>query len=352
MLDRPKWVQATGRNQSLLWLDKNENVDPVYKEFIDETVIPKLTDCAFYYPDLYELYRKMSVHFNVEIESLFLSAGSDGVIRSVFERFVSPGDKVLYINPTFAMYSVYCQIYKAEPRPVDYTASAQGPELTLSDLILQIKQVEPKLVCVPNPNSPTGTVYKDAEIFALAQTCDEMGSLLMIDEAYYPFYPNTAIGLIEKFKNIVITRTFSKAWGLAGARVGVAIGSYNLINKLHQIRPMYEIGNLGAMMIYHALDYEQQMLASVARINEGKLYFQNRMKELGYNSFESHGNFLHINFGEDVDLVHEALGGLVLYRKQFSHDSLKPYSRFTAAPVDIMSRVSDKIASIKQKELS
>ena len=139
---------------------------------------------------------------------------------------------------------------------------------------------------------------------------------------------------------------------MAGARVGVAIGSYDLINKLPQIRPMYEIGNLSAMMIFHALDFEQEMLASVARINQGKVYFQNKMKELGYGSFESHGNFLHIDFGEDVSLVHKALADLVLYRKQFGHTSLKPYSRFTAAPINIMSRVSDKIASIKQKEFS
>ena len=73
-------------------------VDPVYKRLIGEiSIIPKLTDSAFYYPDLYQLYQKISVHFNVEMESIF-SAGSDGVIRSVFERFVSPGDKVLYVN--------------------------------------------------------------------------------------------------------------------------------------------------------------------------------------------------------------------------------------------------------------
>ena len=271
-LTRPEWVKLQDRSKVPLWLDKNENTDTEYLKIVN-TIISKVKSEAFYgYPDCSILYNKLGSYLNISPTTLLLAAGSDGIIRTAFETFISPGDVVIYPNPTFAMYEVYCQIFGAERCPIEYKKNDSGIFLDILEFCNLIIKHKPKMVCLPNANSPTGTALEEADLIEIIQTAGKVGAAVLIDEAYYPFYNKTAISLIDHYPHLIVCRSFSKAWGLAGARVGYAIAQNKLITLMHKVRPMYELGALSLALVEEVLDYSDEMQLSVNRLNQGKEY--------------------------------------------------------------------------------
>ena len=341
---RPDWTQPSQRNEHALWLDKNECIDPVYNQLTLEWMQTLLPQAMYGYPDCSNLYHKLANWLGVSAENILFAAGSDGIIRLAYEAFIQPGDKVLYPTPTFAMYSVYAKIYGAHPLTVDYVRVQQRCKLDIDQFIQHIYQNQPKLICLPCPDSPTGAVATQEDILAIINAAEEISAIVLIDEAYYPFYDQTLLSWIHTKHNLLVARTFSKAWGLAGIRLGYAVGSAELIAKLHRLRPMYEIGNLSVLVAEKAIDQSEKMRASVDRILEGKHFFQEALQHLGFDVLQQvHGNFLHVDFGRKADKIHRVLQDKVLYRNHFSHPSLDGYNRFTASTKDNMQFILEYI---------
>lgn len=300
-------------------------------------------ESVFSYPDLDLLYEKVAIFSNVEAKNILLTAGSDGAIRACFEACVEPGDKVILTRPTFAMYSVYSMIYGAEVIWLDYDASDSGPYLSPEKFINAIKKEKPKMVCLPNPDSPTGTVFVPDDLREIVDVAGEVGALMLIDEAYHPYYPWTAVPWINECEHLVVSRSFSKAWGAAGLRVGYAVANQHLITFIHKQRPMYEVGSVSAHTIYNLLNYENEMVQSVIRLNNGKEYFQDEMKKLGFSTYASYGNFCHIKFGDYSDSIAASLETKVYYRKDFNMLCLEGYSRLSATTKDRFQPIVDCI---------
>ena len=345
-LTRPNWTKQNHRLLNRTWLDKNECTDPELNEIVSKSLSSIPSESIFSYPDLDLLYKKIAKFAQVKAENILLTAGSDGAIRACFETCIESGDKIVLTRPTFAMYDVYSKIYDAEVTWLDYEASNNGPLLSVDKFIAVIKEVEPKMVCLPNPDSPTGTIFLSRDIEKIIKIASEVGALMLIDEAYHPLYKWTAVPLINKYNNLVVVRSFSKAWGAAGLRVGYAVANNELITLIHKQRPMYEIGNVSAQAIEILLDHEQDMLQSVKRVNAGKEYFQDEMKFLGFSTYKSHGNFFHIKFGKYAEQVHKALEDKVYYRKDFDVPSLEGYSRFTATTKNIFEPIISCIKDV------
>jgi len=344
-LTRPDWSAVSPRNPGLIWLDKNENLDPELME-ITSKILAQIPVAALYsYPDAGPFYHKLGNYLGVEADHLLLAAGSDGVIRSVFEAFINPGDVVVHTQPTFAMYMVYGRIYGAQAVVMAYEPSDLGPVLPVDRVVETIARSKPKLVCLPNPDSPTGTVFPPLEMRRIIEAAGEAGAVILIDEAYHPFYINSVLPWVEAYPHLIVARTFSKAWGLAGLRVGYAVASPKTANLLHKVRPMYEVNTLAIYYMERMLDYSAEMLASVERINNGKDVFLAAMADLGFKTFRAEGNFLHVAFGDEAPVIHAALKNVVLYRPNFNDPCLKGYSRFSAAPAGLFGPV---IRAIRQ----
>jgi len=205
------------------------------------------------------------------------------------------------------------------------------------------------MVCLPNPDSPTGTVFSLRDLRKIVDSAEEAESITLIDEAYHPLYNLTVATWINDYKNLIVVRSFSKAWGAAGLRVGYALAHKDTILLLHKQRPMYEVGNVSAKAIEILLDYEQEMKLSVDRINAGKKHFQSAMKALGLDSYESHGNFLHVRFGVYADEVHAILDKMLYYRKDFNEPSLKGYSRFSSTTIERFNPIIQCITDVITK---
>tara|TARA_B100000795_G_scaffold208559_1_gene162044 strand:- start:683 stop:1765 length:1083 start_codon:yes stop_codon:yes gene_type:complete len=333
-LIRPDWVKQDHRLISNLWLDKNECADPEMNRIVLQSLLEVSAEAVFSYPDLDTLYNKVAGFANVMPENILLASGSDGAIRACFESFIESGDKIVLSRPTFAMYEIYSKVYGASVTWLDYEKSLDGPILEAERVVSVIKKIKPKMICLPNPDSPTGTVFSLADLRKIIDTAKDVEALILIDEAYHPLYIETVAPWIYECKNLVVVRSFSKAWGAAGLRVGYALANNDLITFMHKQRPMYEIGNISAKTIERLLDYEKDMELSVKRINAGKIYFQNSVREIGLSSYNSHGNFLHVRFEQYAQEIHNALRDKVYYRKDFNVSCLEGYSRFSSTTIE------------------
>lgn len=342
-LQRPSALGSTPRDPGRLWLDKNENLDPKLMALLHDVLL-KISPLALTtYPEAGETYRKLAQWVGVSPDCLLLTPGSDGAIRLVFEAFVEHGEAVIHTSPTFAMYPVYGQMFGAEAYPIDYVRTDGGPYLDSGAIIGAVLKHKPKLLCLPNPDSPTGTTLAPDVLREILTACEATGTVLLLDEAYHPFHEWTAIPWIETSRNLVVARTFAKAWGAAGLRIGYAVAHPETIALLHKMRPMYEVSTLSVEFMSRMLDRSVEMMRSVARINEGKHFFQEEMQSLGFKVLPTAGNFLHVAFGEHSRAIHAALSNKVYYRASFGHPCLADYSRFSAAPRPIMAQVADLI---------
>jgi histidinol-phosphate aminotransferase len=298
------------------------------------------------YPEAGEVYRKLANWAEVEPEQLILTPGSDGAIRLVFEAFIEQGDKVIHTVPTFAMYPVYSQMFGAYVLPIDYISKEGKPFLNWDSIIKFLLEHKPKLMCLANPDSPTGTTLDAHVLKEILSVCESVGTVFLIDEAYHPFYEWSAVPWTSTSKNLIVARTFAKAWGVAGLRIGYAVGHPETITLLHKLRPMYEVNTFAVDFMSKMLDRKDEMMKSVARLQEGKVYFIEKMQSLGFKTLPTSGNFLYVSFEERSKEIHSMLAYKVYYRESLDHPSLDGYTRFSAAPKSIMMKVYELIKNV------
>ena len=339
-LERPDWTQGKHRDSSKMWLDKNENTDVTLSECTSRVLQNIDKSICYSYPETGPLYRKLADHVGVLPENLYIAAGSDGVIRSVYEIFIDRGSVVAYPSPTFAMYSVYSKIYGANNIELEYQPSPTGPVLTIESVIESLETHRPNLFCLPNPDSPTGSVFKPNDMERIISAAAERQIAVLVDEAYFPFYDETTVKLINTYPNLIVARSTGKAWGMAGFRIGYAVSNAHTIKLLHKVRPMYEANSVAVAAFEAMLNHEDEMLAAVDRLNFGKQFFLNEMDQFGFKTLKGEGNFLHVAFGEYAEKVHAA------YRKDFDCACLRGFSRFSATSKENFKILVDIIRAI------
>lgn len=329
-LIRPIWFNKNNdRNLKKICLDKNENNDPTLFKKYQKVFNKELKSSISYYPNLFKCYKTIASLNNVKIENILIGAGSDGIIRSIFETFVNKGDIVLKTKPTFQMYEVYSKIYQAKTIDIEYKISDNKISFDLEKFIHAVKKNKVKLICLPNPDSPTGTIVADDNIKKILSVAKAKGTIVLIDEAYFPFYNKTALKFLKKYNNLIITRTFAKAWGLAGLRIGYSISSKEVANYMHKVKSMYEVNTFAAHIIPSLLPMKNDVMKSVKKLNLSKSFFLKKLKKMGFTTLKSYGNFCHVNFGEKSVKIHKSLKKHVLYKENFSEKCLNGYSRFS-----------------------
>lgn len=280
-----------------LRLDKNENLIPFPAQLIRKIRKKIDSNLISTYPNIYPLYEKISKWIGCKRENLYISAGSDAAIKSVFEAFINPNDKTLLLDPTYAMYYVYAKIFQARVLKIGYS-----PDLSINidDLLECIRNEKPKLICIANPNSPTGTVIPQQGLMDIISIAYKNKGVVLVDEAYHLYYPHSLAGTIEKYKNLIVIRTFSKAFGLASARVGFAVTDKSLIYWLHKVRPMYETNAFAVLMAEIMLDNFQVIKRNIAATLEGKKLLEQELSKMNIKFYNSHTNFVNINVGSRV----------------------------------------------------
>jgi histidinol-phosphate aminotransferase len=344
-LNRPARIHGYVRPAGILKLDWNENTDPGLIGLVGDVLRTIPPEIVSTYPNLPPLYEKLAAHLDVAADRIAITAGSEGAIRQIFEAFVDPGDIVAVTQPTFGMYEVYARMFGAEIVPMAYQASDSGPALSAEAVIAIIRDRAPRLICLPNPDSPTGTAFPEDSLRAIIEAAGDTGSVISIDEAYFPFYQNTALRWVTEYGHLIVLRSTSKAWGLAGLRIGFAVSTPEITAAIQKVRAMFEINSLATEVFSAMLDRYDAVLAGVERLNEGKRFFRAEMERLGFRTYPCEGNFQHVAFAAGAEQVHKALKGTVLYRAAIDSPCLSGFSRFSATTVERFSPIVDAIAA-------
>ena len=313
-----------------LRLDKNECLQP-----FDEVLLNAFKNSITFedisgYPELDPLYRALARYVGVSEEQLFLSAGSDIGIRSIYEACIEQGDNVVLPAPSYAMFRVYAEMYGAR-----FKMFPLNNEWKIDiDEMLNLVDNDTKLFVLENPNGSVGTNPTEEEIEKCASELLARNVLLLIDEVY--FYVHNSVSkthlLIEKYPNIIVVQSFSKSHGLAGLRIGYLIGNKDVINYVSRVRPMHEITSLTACATKWVLDNPGILHNYQKSILESKEYLKGQFGKLDISSKDTKGNFVLIyvpDKGKTQNLAEKLKRHKILIRRPFEESYLEGWTRVT-----------------------
>jgi histidinol-phosphate aminotransferase len=270
------------REGGFIKLNTNENPYPP-SPLVAERLRAACGDDLRLYPDpeARGVRDRLAALFGVAPDQVMVGNGSDELLNLIVRSVAGPGDAVVYPYPTYAYYTKLAQLQGAREVVVDF-----AEDYSLTEAILV---PEARLTLVANPNSPSGTLLPPAAILGLAE---RVSGLLVVDEAYVDFAEGGAIGLIERFPHLLVTRTMSKSFSLAGMRLGFCFAAPELISGLWKVKDHYNLNRLGLVAAEAALDDLATMRANVARIRATRARLQAGLAELGFQVWDSAANFV------------------------------------------------------------
>ncbi len=243
------------------------------------------------YPSSSQLKVKAAIanYKKLNVNQVAIGNGSDELIDLLIRAFCEPKqDNILICEPTFGMFNVYAQLNNVEVLNAPLTINTfQFDE----QLILSTLNSNTKLLFICSPNNPTGT---SIEIKSIQNIAEKFNGIVIVDEAYIDFSEKeSALSLINSLPNVIILQTFSKAWGLAALRVGVAYGNYQIIEVLNKIRPPFNINSNSQTLILKALEKSDIKDKMVSETLQQKQFIKNELLKLSFvkNIVESDANY-------------------------------------------------------------
>jgi len=257
------------------------------------------------YPDPYqlELKEKISQITGVKASRIFLGNGSDEAIDLLFRAFCTPEkDNVILLPPTYGMYEVSASINNVEVQKVPLTAGFQ----LRTDKILDAVDKHTKIIFICSPNNPSGNKVDRDDILYLLK---KFKGIVVVDEAYIDFSDEPSFtSELKNFKNLVVMQTFSKAWGLASLRLGMAFASKDLIKILNRIKPPYNISGLTQETVLAAMDNYEKVKSMVTDILSEREYLKSRLESMAFINkiHPSDANFLLVKM-PNANLVYDEL---------------------------------------------
>ncbi len=292
------WLEAlepyTPPRRARVRLDLNESPWPPPPGVVE--AVARAAGEANRYPRMEEYLEAVEAvagYAGVEPGMIVLGLGGDMVIEKAFQLSTAPGARVLLPDPVFAMYRFYAAAHGARVEAVELREEGRRWSLDWGLLLERLRAVEPALVGLDNPNNPTGSliVPGEAELVELLEEARRRGTLVVLDEAYYEFSRVTYKGLAEAYENLVIVRTLSKAFSLAGLRIGYAVAHPRLAEKLRSLMPPFlpRTSLAAAAAAAREPGYARQTADAII---EERRWLAARLDMMGYTSYETHTNYV------------------------------------------------------------
>jgi len=219
--------------------------------------------------------------YGVKPDQVLVGTGSDDILDVAMRAFVDPGGIVAYPTPTYSLYPELARIQDALVMEIPFEAGGGIPE--------GLARTGAALTFLCNPNAPTGTIAPVEEVEALAAGSS---GVLLVDEAYADFADATSLGLVNSFRNVVVARTLSKSFALAGVRCGYAVATPEMIAGMTKVRASYPVDRLSAAIAAAAIEDEDYTRSLVERIVATRDRTRRELLSMGFDCQESHSNFL------------------------------------------------------------
>ena len=287
---RPYHPPLEGRDGKLR-LDFNENTtgcSPKARQAIRNLASTTVS----MYPEQESVRRELAHFFGVHNDELLLTNGTDEALHLIADTFLEPDDAVLLVEPTFAMYRFYSELAGARIQALRYDAAMQFPMKAL----LAALRKKPRIFFLANPNNPTGSVLRPAELRRILKAATR--TLVVVDEAYFEFSGITILPWIRRHNNLVVTRTFSKAAGLAGLRLGCIFANPSITEHFRKAQSPYPV-NVAALAAARANARDQSFLNSTLReFRRSRKELERGLTKMGIPFFPSAANFVLLFLGE------------------------------------------------------
>ena len=273
-----------------LRLDFNENTvacSPKVREVLGRISAGSLTR----YPEREPVEAFVAAHFGLAPAKVALTNGVDEAIHVLFDTFLEVGDELLLPVPTYTMYEVYASATDARVVSVLASDDLKFP----FERLLSAITPRTKIIAIANPNSPSGSVATRAQLLQIAARAPH--AVLLVDEAYFHFHGETVIDLIGTVPNLIVARTFSKAYGLAGLRLGLLAGSVELMRWVKRVLSPYSVNSLALACLPPALEDAAYIDWYVGEVLAARAEFEAAVDQAGVRRWPSQANFVLIEIG-------------------------------------------------------
>lgn len=298
--------RSRSSNQRLnkIRLDKNEKTDYHSGLFFNKVIKKIKHHHLTAYPELENIYNTLSKNLKIDKNSILLTYGSDGGIKTCFDFLTEKRDKIIFFEPTFAMVSIYSKVKKLKQVVFKYDDNLK---LDFKKIKKKLTEDKIKLLIFANPNSPTGNSIENKEIFEILNICKKKRTFVIIDEAYFGFYKTSFIKYINKYKNLIVLRTFSKSFGLAGLRAGFLATNKKLCKEIFKTKPMYEMTTLTSIFVEEIIKNKKLENIYIKNIKLSKKIFINYLKKKNIKFIDTKANFVHVEIIKNRSKFFKAL---------------------------------------------
>ena len=240
------------------------------------------------------LRQTLSNKFKLDKSRIILGSGSDQIFELICKSFLKKGDEVIVPKYSFIIYRIYSKMNGAK---VIYSKE-DNFKVSVKDILKKVTK-KTKIIFLANPNNPTGTYIKKKNLQFLRKKL-RSNILLVVDDAYFEYVKqkdyNSALGIFRNYKNVVMTRTFSKIYGLAGLRVGWGYGSKDIINALNKIKPPFNVSRPALFAASAAIRDNVWLNKEINHVNKWNKKMFNEFKRMKIETNKSYSNFLLVNF--------------------------------------------------------
>ena len=275
------------------------------------------------YPE-YEAPTKILAHyFGVKPPELLLTNGGDDALRVFFDTFVEPGSHILICEPTFPMYRYYAEIAGARIETLRYSPEMEFP----LDAALHALRKRPRAFFLANPNNPTGTLVSKPAIEKLLKAATN--TAVVLDEAYADFSGLTGVPWIRRFPNLFIAKTFSKAAGLAGLRLGAVIAHRKSLELVRRAMPPFPVNSAALAAAVAAVRERRTIARYIAETKRLRSWFTQELQKRGVRVFPSYCNFILADFGARGSAFFQQFTKKGILIRERSKDLGAGYARIT-----------------------
>jgi histidinol-phosphate aminotransferase len=275
------------------------------------------------YPEYEASARKIARYFHVDPEELLLTNGGDDALRVFFDTFVEPRTNVLICEPTFPMYRYYAEIAGARVQTLRYGANMEFP---LLEALTALRE-KPRVFFLANPNNPTGTFVNRSAVRRLLRAATH--SVVVLDEAYAEFSPESAVPWIRRYPHLFVARTFSKAEGLAGLRLGAVIGRRDSLAFVRRAMPPYPVNTAALVAGVAAVEGRRSIARYVRDVKRFRTWFAGELQKRDVRVYPSSANFLLADFGKSGPAFFRKLARHDILVRERSHDLGPGFARIT-----------------------
>lgn len=333
-----------------LRLDFNENTiacSPAVQEVLGRISAGQLTR----YPERESVEAVVAAHLGLAPTHVALTNGVDEAIHVLFEAFLDDGDELLLPVPTYTMYEVYAS--STDARVVTVLAG-DALKFPFGELAARIT-ARTKIIAIANPNSPSGTIAAREQILELARLAPH--AVILVDEAYFHFCGETVMDLIAKIPNLIVARTFSKAYGLAGLRVGVLAGPVDLMHWVRRVLSPYSVNSVALACLPASLGDTAYLDWYVGEVLAARAEFERALHAANLRYWPSRANFILVDIGpRHKEFVRHMLSNGVLVRDRSSDPGCDGRVRITIGTREQMqtaaTALNDALASIRNQEIA